>query len=83
MDRLLKFSLNEICDTVSFKLYDKFDIPIPAKEWIFMCRKRWFTDNPTQHEVEFGVCGARSAFNHDEANDIVRKTIEALHGFMD
>ncbi len=85
MDELMKFTMDAINDIVSFKLYDKFDITIPLKDWKFMCQKRWFTNKPTQHEVEveFGVCGARGASNNEEANKIVRKTIEALRGFIE
>ena len=85
MDKLLKFSMDIIKETVFFKLYDKFDIRIPIKEWKFMCQKRWLTNKPTQHkvEVEFGVCGARNASDNNEANEIVKKTIESLHGFIE
>ena len=85
MDKLLDFTMDTSSETVSFTLYDRFNIIIPVKEWEFMCQKRWFSDTPTQQEVEveFGVCGARDASDNDEANEIVKKTIEALHDFIE
>lgn len=85
MTRLLDFTVNSGKKTVTFTLYNRFDITIPIEEWEFMCQKRWFSDTPTQHEaeVEFGVCGAEDASDNDEANEIVRKIIEALHGFIE
>lgn len=64
---------------VRFTLYGKFNITIPVDDWNFMCEKRWFSNSPTKHEVEteFGVCGARSASDNDEANEIVLNTIKA------
>ena len=34
-NKLLEFTMDVINDIVSFKLYDKFDIIIPIKEWKF------------------------------------------------
>ena len=85
MDKLLDYSVDTDSETVSFRLYDKFDISVPAKDWGFLCQKRWFTDKPSQEEVEaeFGVCGARGALDNDEANMIAKKTIETLRGFIE
>ena len=85
MNKPIDFIINTNNGTASFPLYGKFNITIPLNEWEFLCQKRWFSNTPSQHEVEieFGVCGARSASDNNEANEIVNKTIEALHGFIE
>ncbi len=69
---------------VRFRLYDKFEIFIPVEDWAFMCKSRWFSEEPATADVEaeFGVCGARSARNNEEANEIVQKTINAYKRMM-
>ena len=68
-----------------FTLYNnKFTITIPKEDWNFMCKERWFTDNPEQDllDAEFGIYGARDAQNNEEAIIIVKNTIKALREIM-
>ncbi len=69
---------------VNFSLYDKFNITISIDDWLFMCKNRWFSDEPLREDVEaeFGVCGARSAKDNKEANMIVNKTIGTYKRIM-
>lgn len=74
----------KVIGSVYFELYDTFSIVIPINDWVFMCDKRWFSDEPQRADVEaeFGACGAREARTNEEANEIVRKTIAAYKRIM-
>lgn len=67
-------------DGATFKLFDKFTITIPIKDWQYLCKYRWLTKNPSQEDVdvEFGVYGARTAKNNIDANHIVALAIEDI-----
>ena len=67
-----------------FTLYDKFSIFLPISDWVFMCERRWFSDEPERADVEaeFGVCGARSAKSNEEANEIVQNTVYSYKRMM-
>jgi hypothetical protein len=49
-----------------------------------MCKRRWFSEEPLEGDVEaeFGALGARRAKDDREANEIVRQTIKSYRRFM-
>jgi hypothetical protein len=84
MSELLKPDFASEPEHVRFKLYNRFLITMPIKDWVFMCKNRWFSDEPeiADVEAEFGVCGARQAKSDEEANEIVRNTVKTYRRIM-
>ena len=84
MSELINPDYTKSLGNVCFRLYDKFDICLPIKDWAFMCERRWFSDMPklSTVEAEFGVCGAHDAQNNEEANAIVQKAVNAYKRMM-
>ena len=84
MDKSIVVDYTKSVGNVCFRLYDRFDICLPVKDWIFMCDNRWFSREPytADVEAEFGVCGAREAKSNKEANEIVQKTVNTYKRIM-
>ena len=80
----IKPDFDKKTEYVHFELYGKFLIVLPVDDWEFMCKYRWFSEEPKTADVEaeFGVCGARNAVSDDEANEIVQKTVNAYKRMM-
>lgn len=76
---------NKNIGNVYFRLYDKFDIFLPIKDWDFLCKKRWFSDNPDTEiaEAEFGLYGARNAEDNNQAVECVKRCVTDLRDIMD
>lgn len=84
MKELLKLDFSKSLGNVCFRVYDKFDIILPLKDWRFLCNKRWFTNSPEKAiaEAEFGLYGARKAQTQESAQKCVENCVKDLKDIM-
>lgn len=84
-DKVLDFTINADNETVSFVLYNKFNIIVSIEDWHFLCENRWFSKEPYKDEVEaeFGLYGARNAETSEDVLKCIKSCVEDLKDVME
>ena len=84
MSELINPDYSKSIGNVCFKLYNKFNICLPIKDWQFLCENRWFSNTPDREvvEAEFGLYDARKADNSEEVLQCIKNCIADLKDIM-
>ncbi len=80
----IKANRSSYDDSVSFVVYSGIEVRIPKEDWDFLCKYRWFSEEPFRDEVEaeLGLYGARSEKTSEGASACARECVADLRSAM-